>query len=86
MIFFTGHAFRDPLFSHISQKEADHDKRSTMASTVSFMITMIAALMLPFWGKGVDLFGLHNSLFLLGAFSFIIGAIGLIMFETKRKI
>jgi len=84
MIFFTGHAFRDPLFSHISQKEADHDKRSTMASTVSFMITIIAALMLPFWGKGVDLFGLHNSLFLLGSFSFIIGALGLILFETKK--
>lgn len=84
LVLFMGHAFRDPILSHISQEEVDSDKRSTMTSTISFIISIIAGISLPFWGKGIDLFGLHNSLFLLGAFSFIIGALGLMMFETKR--
>jgi MFS family permease len=84
LFLFMGHAFRDPVLSHISQKEIEPDKRSTMSSTTSFLICIFAGILLPFWGKGIDMFGIHNSLFLLGAFSFIIGAIGLMIFETKR--
>ena len=84
LVLYMGHAFRDPVLSHISQEEVEPDKRSTMVSTTSFLISISVGILLPFWGKGIDLFGLHNSLFLLGAFSFIIGSIGLIMFETKR--
>lgn len=84
LILYMGHAFRDPVISHISQEEIDPNKRSTMASTISFLVSIIVGLLLPFWGKGIDLFGIHSSLFLLGAFSFIIGALGLMMFETKR--
>jgi len=84
LFLFMGHAFRDPVLAHISQEEIEPDKRSTMGSTTSFLICIFAGILLPFWGKGIDIFGIHNSLFLLGTFSFIIGAIGLIMFETKR--
>ncbi|MCL5970246.1 MAG: MFS transporter [Patescibacteria group bacterium] len=86
LVLYMGHAFRDPVLAHISQEEVDSDKRSTMASTISFLVTVLAGVLLPFWGKGVDLFGIHNSLFLLGAFSFILGVTGLLMFETKRKV
>jgi MFS family permease len=84
LVLYMGHAFRDPVLSHISQEEVEPDKRSTMVSTTSFLSSIAVGILLPFWGKGIDLFGIHNSLFLLGAFSFIIGAIGLIVFETKR--
>lgn len=84
LVLYMGHAFRDPVLAHISQEEVDSDKRSTMASTISFLIGILGGFLLPFWGKGIDLFGIYNSLFLLGAFTFIIGAFGLIMFETKR--
>lgn len=84
LFLFMGHAFRDPVLAHISQEEVDPDKRSTMSSTTSFLIGVIGGVLLPFWGKGIDLFGIHNSLFLLGAFTFIIGALGLMMFETKQ--
>jgi len=84
LIFYTGHAFRDPLFSHISQKEVEPDKRSTMASTTSFLMAVFGAMMLPYWGKGVDIFGIHNILYVLGVFTFLIGIVGLIIFSTKR--
>ncbi len=82
-----GHAFRDPVFAHIGQKEVEPDKRSTMASTVSFLVSLSVGVLLPFWGKGIDIFGIHNSLFLLGIFSFFIGIIGFLLFErTKVKV
>jgi MFS family permease len=86
LFLYMGHGFRDPVLAHISQEEVEPDKRSTMASTTSFLMSISVGILLPFWGKGIDLFGIHNSLFLLGTFSFIVGAIGLVMFETKRKI
>lgn len=84
LVLYMGHAFRDPVLSHISQEEVDPDKRSTMISTTSFLVSVSVGILLPFWGKGIDVFGIHHSLFLLGAFSFIIGALGLIIFETKK--
>jgi MFS family permease len=84
LLFYTGHAFRDPLFSHISQKEVTQENRSTMASTVSFLMGVLAAVMLPSWGKGIDLFGIHNSLFFLGLFTIAIGTVGLLIFSTKK--
>ena len=84
LIFYMGHTFRDPFFSHISQKEVAPDKRSTMASTTSFFMAVFGAIMLPYWGKGIDIFGIHNILYFLGIFTFIIGVTGLLLFSSKR--
>jgi len=84
LILFMGHGLRDPIFSHISQEEVEPDKRSTMSSAISFLTSIIVGIMLPFWGKGIDLFGLHNGLFFLGMFTFIIGVFGLTVFGLKK--
>jgi MFS family permease len=85
IIFCTmGHAFRDPVFAHIGQGEVDKDKRSTMASTVSFLTSVIAGLLLPYGGRSIDLFGLHNTLLYLGIVTFFVGGLGFILFEYKK--
>jgi len=82
IIFCTmGHAFRDPVFAHIGQQEVDKDKRSTMASTVGFLTSVIAGILLPYGGKSIDMFGIHNTLLYLGIFTFFFAGIGFIIFE-----
>lgn len=85
LIMLTGHAFRDPVMTHITQEEVDQDKRSTMASTISFLVSITAGLLLPYFGKGIDLFGLHKSLMLLGLFTFFVGVVGLSLFRFQHK-
>ncbi|KKP79631.1 MAG: major facilitator superfamily [Candidatus Levybacteria bacterium GW2011_GWB1_35_5] len=84
ILFYVGHGFRDPIFSHITQEEVVSDKRSTMASTIGFLTSIIAGFLLPVWGKGIDLFGIPSILFLLGIFTFIFGGLGLIILESKK--
>lgn len=84
ILFFVGHGFRDPIFSHITQEEVSSDKRSTMASTMGFLTSIIAGLLLPIWGKGLDLFGIPNILFALGIFTFIFGGLGFYILESKK--
>ncbi len=81
---YMGHAFRDPVMAHIGQDELDPDKRSTMASTTSFLVSVSAGALIPFWGKGIDMFGIHNTLLLLGTFSFLVGFGGFLVFATKK--
>lgn len=85
LFLYMGHAFRDPVFSHITQEEVDKDKRSTMASTTSFLTSISVGLLLPYWGKSIDIFGINNILFSLGIFSFFVGVLGLFIFDYKRK-
>lgn len=85
LFLYAGHAFRDPVFAHIAQEEVDKDKRSTMASTTSFLTSISVGLLLPYWGKGIDVFGISNILFLLGIFSFCVGVMGLFIFDFQRK-
>lgn len=79
-----GHAFRDPVFAHIGQQEVEKDKRSTMASTVSFLTSIIAGVLLPYGGRSIDLFGLHNTLLYLGIFTFFVGGLGFIIYEYRK--
>lgn len=85
LLLYVGHAFRDPIFSHITHDEVAADKRATMASTISFLTSIIAGIFLPIFGSGVDRFGIHNTLFLLGIFSLVVGAVGLSLFNHKRS-
>lgn len=85
LFFFMGHAFRDPVMAHISQDEVERDKRATMASTVSFFVSISAGLLLPFFGTRIDAFGINNALVLLGIFSLVIGGIGLFLFSYKQQ-
>ena len=80
-----GHAFREPVLTHMSQENIDADKRSTMASTISFLISIAAGIMLPFWGKGIDTIGIHGTLLFLGVFTFVVGMFGLILYQRNTK-
>ena len=84
ILFYVGHGLRDPIFSHITQEEVVSDKRATMASTIGFLTSIIAGVLLPVWGKGLDLFGIPNILFLLGIFTLIFGGMGFYILESKK--
>lgn len=86
LILYMGHAFRDPVMVHIAQDELDPDKRSTMASTASFLVSVSAGLLMPYWGRGIDMFGIHNTLLLLGTFSLFIGITGLLLYQFKNRL
>jgi len=85
LIFYMGHAFRDPIMAHIAQDELDPSKRSTMASTTSFLVSVIVGILMPYWGKGIDMFGIHNTLLLLGIFSLLVGTAGLLLYKFKNN-
>ncbi|MBI2442647.1 MAG: MFS transporter [Candidatus Levybacteria bacterium] len=85
LLFYMGHAFRDPVMAHISQDEVERDKRATMASTVSFLVSISAGLLLPYFGGRIDMFGINNTLVLLGIFSLVVGGIGLLLFGYKHS-
>lgn len=84
-LFYTGHGLRDPIFSHITYEEVESDKRSTMASTIGFLTTIIAGVLLPIWGRGIDIFGIPHILFSLGIFTIIFGGLGFYILESKKK-
>lgn len=85
LILSMGHAFRDPVMAHITQDELDSDKRSTMASTGSFLIGISGGISLLFWGKGIDIFGMQNTLLILGVFTLSVGVSGLLLYQYKSK-
>lgn len=78
-----GHAFRDPVFATIGQEEATDSHRATIASAIGFFTTISVAVLLPFWGSGIDLFGIRNILLVLAFFTVFVGVIGLYIFESK---
>ena len=80
LIFYLGHTFRDPFFSHIGQSELSNKHRATMASTVSFLTSLIVGVLLPVWGHGLDLFGMNTILLCLAIFTAAIGAVGIFIF------
>jgi len=84
-ILFAGHAFRDPVMSHIAQEEVDPDKRSTMSSTVSFLVSICVGLLIPYWGRGIDLLGIPTVLLYLGAFTITVGGLGLLLYKWGSK-
>ena len=83
ILFYTGHGLRDPIFSQITYGEVESDKRSTMVSTIGFLTSIIAGLLLPIWGKGIDLFGIPNILFFLGIFTLIFGGLGFYILDSQ---
>ena len=85
LILYMGHAFRDPVTAHIAQDELDPDKRSTMVSTTSFLVSVSAGVLMPYWGRGIDMFGLNNTLLLLGIFSLFVGTVGLLLYQFKKR-
>jgi MFS family permease len=80
IIFCMGHALRDPVLTHITQEHLDPDKRSTMASTISFLVSVVAGILMIAWGKGIDVLGMSTTLYLLGGFTLFIGAVGLLLY------
>lgn len=85
LIWLMGHAFRDPVISHIEQEAVEPDKRSTMVSTTSFLLGISGGVLLPYWGKRIDVFGIPNTLLLLGIFTLIVGTVGLLLYQYKSK-
>ena len=84
-LFYTGHGLRDSIFSQITYEEVESDKRATMASTIGFLTTITAGVLIPIWGKGIDLFGIPSILFALGIFTIIFGGIGFYVLESKSE-
>lgn len=83
---YMGHTLRDPIFAHISQEVVAPDKRSTMASTSSFLVSIVVGLLLPYWGKGIDIFGLHKILLYLGIYTLLLGGGGMLLLKRKLKL
>jgi len=86
VFFYIGHAFRDPVMTHITHDEVEQNKRATMASTTSFFISLAAGLMLPYFGGRIDIFGIDSTLVLLGVLSLVVGGVGLLLFKYKKTI
>lgn len=76
-LFYSTLIYRDTIFTFIGQEEVDTSKRSTMASTVSFLTSMFAGIALVFWGKILDAVGIHPTLLFLGIFCLIVGVLGI---------
>ncbi len=84
-LFLAGHGFRDPVMSHITQEEVDPNMRATMSSTTSFFVSIIVGLIIPYWGKGIDLFGIPTILIYLGMFTILGGGIGFLMYQRSAS-
>lgn len=85
MFFYMGHAFREPVFATIGQGEVSDKHRATMASTVSFLTSISVGLLLPFWGHGIDLYGIKTILIILAFFTASVGTLGIYIFESKKQ-
>ena len=83
-IFYLGHAYRDPALARLTQNEISSDYRSTVASTGSFVSSLIVGLTLPFYGNLMDQRGLNYTLIVLGAFSIAIGLIAVSIYKIRR--
>lgn len=85
-VFYSAQAFRDPLIGSLSQKEMSSDVMATMGSTISFMVSILVGLLLPLWGKGIDLFGLKQTMFYLAASVAVVGSLGVnLYFRSVRN-
>lgn len=85
LIMLMGHAFRDPVMAYITQEQVKQDKRATMASTISFLVSISVGLVLPYFGKGIDIFGIQKSFILIGIFPLILGSIGIFIYRFNIK-
>lgn len=81
-----GHAYKEPVMARLTHKELTDENRSTMASTTSFLSSMVVALLLPIWGNTIDSVGLHTTSIYIGLFTFSIGIIAILLYLRRIKI
>lgn len=85
LVYYAVQGFREPLLNTLIQKEAINEQRSTIVSTVIFLNTIIAGLLLPFWGKSIEIFGMRTTLIYLSLFTIIAGTIGIVIYSLGHK-
>ncbi len=85
ILFHAGHAYRDPVLVRLTQKELHDENRATMASTGSFLSSIIVGLLLPFWGGIIDKAGLHATLIYLALFTLTLGTIAVFLFKGSHR-
>jgi len=85
LIFYSGHAYRDPVLSKIINDEVTDTERSTMVSTTVFLSSIIVGILFPFWGKIIDISGIRVVLYSLGVFTLIIGISGSYLFYKSKS-
>lgn len=86
ILFHVGHAYREPVLVKLTQKELNDENRATMASTGSFLSSIIVGLLLPIWGGVIDKVGLHATLIYISLFTLVIGAIAIHLFSKNSQI
>lgn len=80
-----GHAYKEPVMARLTQKELHDDNRATMASTTSFLSSIIVGLFLPVWGNVIDSVGLHNTSIYMGIFTLTIGVAAIYLYNYRKK-
>ena len=81
----VGHAYKEPVMAKLTQKELNDENRSTMASTTSFLSSIVVGLLLPVWGNTIDSVGLHTTSIYIGLFTFAIGSFALLLYVVRPK-
>lgn len=84
LLFYMAHAFREPVMVSLGQKEVADEQRSTMVSTMSFIISIVVGLFLPLWGANIDVHGVRIVLIFLGVFTIAFGIFGIYLYKTAR--
>lgn len=85
LVYYAVQGFREPLLNTLIQKEAVNEQRSTIVSTVIFLNTIIVGILLPFWGKSIEIFGMRTTMIYLSLFTMIAGSIGIVIYSLGHK-
>lgn len=83
IVFYFGHAFREPVMAYLGQKEVADEQRATMISTISFLVSITVGLLLPLGGRTIDVYGIHSSLLFLGLFVTLVGLTGIFIYHKN---
>ena len=81
----VGHAYKEPVMARLTQKELHDENRSTMASTTSFLSSIIVGLFLPVWGNTIDSVGLHTTSIYIGLFTLAIGTFAILLYVRRAN-
>lgn len=84
-VFYMAHAYRNPVIGTLSQKVVTREQRSTMSSTSSFLSGIAVGLLLPWWGTLIDKFGINSTLIVLGAYTMLVGCLGIYITKLKTE-
>lgn len=85
ILFMISHSFRGQALSGLEQKELTTAQRTTMASTGNMLMTVCAALIMPFWGLLTDKTGLETTVVILSLFVLIIGLLGTLIYSRLNQ-